>query len=156
MGPLRPEVPRSPRALHPPHSDEITVVFHSQMLWELFLALSPKLGSPVCVWVISFLKGNLCSQDIPPDFYFPHMGVGPACSCLCPSILSVASSLYPQWQDFCSARFQVVPNNVCSVGQLWQDSSTTFTYAVILTRILFMSFLMSMQSILLIFKPHSG
>ena len=43
-----------------------------------------------------FLEEDLCSQDIPPDIYLPHMVRLPLFhDSAPPSILDVASSLYP-------------------------------------------------------------
>ena len=37
---------------------------------------------------------GLCSYDIPPDFYLPHMGVGPALSAYLPLLQSLQFLLY--------------------------------------------------------------
>ena len=54
---------------------------YSQRLWRLFFpALEPWAGEPGVGQDSSLLRGHLCIKDIPPDFYPPYMGVGPACS----------------------------------------------------------------------------
>ena len=60
-------------------SASISAGFYSQKLWELlFLALEPWAGGPGCGAGTPLLRQELCSCDIPPDFYQPQVGVGPA------------------------------------------------------------------------------
>ena len=46
--------------------------FYSQKLWGFFLFSAETLGCAVCP-----RAGIPCSQGIPPNFYLPHMNVGP-------------------------------------------------------------------------------
>ena len=70
-------------------TDSIPAGFSIQKLWGLiFLALEPWAGGVGEAWCGA---GTPQSQNTPPKFYLPHVGVGPACSMsphLCPSYWS--------------------------------------------------------------------
>ena len=71
--------------------------FHTQKLGGLlFLPLEPWAGcGPQCGAGTPCSSGDLCSRDVPPDFYPPHVGVGPArpvclsllLGCVCTSLV---------------------------------------------------------------------
>ena len=62
-------------------SATIPAGFYSQKLGGLlFLVLEPWAGGLVWDHDPLLLRRDLRGQDILPDFYLPHMGVGPACS----------------------------------------------------------------------------
>ena len=56
---------------------------------------NPGLGGLIWGWDTSLLRGKLHSLDIHPDFYPPHVGMGPACSTSLPLlVVSVWILLY--------------------------------------------------------------
>ena len=64
-------------------NDSIPIGFYSQKMWGLlFLALEPWAEGP------GMGLGLLATEISFPNFYVPHMDVGPACLCLCPSYQS--------------------------------------------------------------------
>lgn len=77
------------------HSATTPTDVHSQELWGLlFAALEPWAGAMVWSWDSLFLRGDLCSSYIPPNFYPLHVGVGPAPSGFPPFLLVLMWLLY--------------------------------------------------------------
>ena len=60
------------------YSFSALLVFHSQQFWGLlFLALEPWARCLVWGWdPLLLLSSDICSQDMPPDFYPLYVGAG--------------------------------------------------------------------------------
>ena len=78
VGPLR-GTPRTPVTLCLTHLQS-KLVFTARSYGDFFAwPWNPGLGGWCGVTSVSS-GGDLCIQDIPPNFYLPHVGVGSACS----------------------------------------------------------------------------
>ena len=105
--------------MHSSHLSKISTGFYNQKLGGLLLSKpQPWAGGP------SVELGPLNPHVGPPPLRYPSQFLFAACGCgtssFCISTAStclhVASSLYPELQNFHSARFQEILNDGCSVG----------------------------------------
>ena len=109
--------------------------FYSQKLWGLLPALEPwARGVGVGLGLLT-TQGDLCSWDIPFDFYLPcetslFLVSIPPTNLSCWLILYIRSCRTSIQLDFS----QLFCSLVVLLRWLWKDVSTTFTYVMILTR----------------------
>ena len=139
MSPLRGTPGTPERPLH--HSITLPAGLHSQKFWRLlFPALEYWGGGPGKGLGLLIPQRDLCSQDNRPNFYLPHVGVGPACSVSLPLlpvsvwflfyILSYRTSVQLYFRHFELLFFHLV----VILRWLWEVPSALFTYSPILTR----------------------